>query len=315
MKLRWRAALDLFKTAFKGWKADNCLSMGAAVAFYSMLSMAPLLVLVITVAGLVIGREEAQELLFTQLSGLLGDTGAEGIKTVLDGASTQKEGLFNSLVSGFVLLIGATTVMGELQDDLNRIWKATSAKASGIWGQVRKRLLSFSLIVVLGFLLLMSLAMSAAVAYLGTFLFGGMQSIAHVLEFLASLLLTTVIFAMTFKILPARRIPWSDVLVGSLVTALLFGVGKFLIGLYIGKSAVASDFGAAGTLVAAIVWVYYSSQIFFFGAEVTRAYSESHGSRRNEAANSEFRSDEAAMIARAEKIVKGRDPILLQKRS
>jgi membrane protein len=310
-----RSAPRLFKEAAKGWKADNCLSMGAALAFYSLLSMAPLMVLVITIAGLVIGRDEAQALLFTQLSGLLGDTGAEGVRTVLDSASSDKEGIIQSVISAFVLLVGATTVFGELQDDLNRIWKAEAPKSAGIWGQVKKRLLSFGLIVVLGFLLLVSLAVSAAVSYLGSvWLAGAAEGLAHALELLGSLAVMTLLFALTFKILPSRGIPWSDVMVGALVTAVLFSIGKFLIGLYIGKSAVASDFGAAGTLVVAILWVYYSSQIFFFGAELTRAYSLGLGSSRQEAANSDFNSDEAAMVARARRIVKGRDPVLVQKR-
>jgi len=314
MELTLRAVPRLFKEAAKGWKADNCLSMGAALAFYSLLSMAPLLVLVITVAGLVIGRDEAQALLFTQLSGLLGETGAEGVRTLLDAASSEKEGLIQSVISFFVLLVGATTVFGELQDDLNRIWKAESPKSAGIWGQVKKRLLSFGLIVVVGFLLLVSLAVSALVSYLGSvWLAGAAEGLAHALELLGSLIVMTALFALTFRILPNRSIPWSDVLVGALVTAVLFSIGKFLIGLYIGKSAVASDFGAAGTLVVAILWVYYSSQIFFFGAELTRAYSLGLGSSRREAANSEFSSDEAAMVERARRIVKGRDPVLVAK--
>jgi membrane protein len=316
MKLNFKSVLSLFKSAFKGWSDDNCLSMGAALAFYSLLSMAPLLVLVITVAGLVVGKEEAATLLFTQLSGLLGDTGAEGIRSLLNSASSEKEGLVQSAISFVVLLVGATTVFGELQDDLNRIWKASAAKVSGIWGQIRKRLLSFGLIVVIGFLLLTSLVVSAAVSFAASHLLGGQTAVlARVLEFLGSLLVMTALFALTFKILPNRKIPWSDVLIGALVTAVLFAIGKTLIGLYIGKSAVASDFGAAGTLVVAIIWVYYSSQIFFFGAELTRAYSLEHGSRKTEeAANSEYGSDTAAMLARARKIVKGKDPVLIQKR-
>jgi membrane protein len=317
VKLTPRSILGLFKTAAKGWKADNCLSMGAALAFYSLLSMAPLMVLVITVAGLVIGRDEAQALLFTQLSGLLGETGAEGVKSVLDAASSDKDGIFQSVVSGIVLIIAATTVFGELQDDLNRIWKADTPKAAGILGEVRKRLLSFGLIVAIGFLLLVSLAVSAFVAYLGSvWLAGAARGLAHGLELAGSLLLMTALFAVTFRILPSRRIPWSDVLVGAFVTAVLFSIGKSLIGLYIGKSALASGFGAAGTLVVVIFWVYYSSQIFFFGAQLTRAYSLELGSRSAEqAANSDFGSDEAAMLARATRIVKGRDPVLVQKRS
>jgi len=300
----------LFKQALKGWKADNCLSMGAALAFYSLLSMGPLLVLVITLAGVIIGQDEAQRLLMTQLSGLLGDAGAEGVQNVLEGARSDKEGIVQVLISGFVLLVGATTVLGELQDDLNRIWKCEAPKAAGIWGQVRKRLLSFGLILVIGLLLLVSLALSAAVSYMGAHWFGGSAAVARVLEMTASLAVTTGLFAMTFKILPARRIPWGDVLLGALITALLFAIGKYLIGLYIGKSAVASDFGAAGTVVVVIVWIYYSSQIFFLGAEFTRAYSLHHGSKSPEAANSDFGND-VAMVERARRIVRGQDPVLV----
>ena len=311
-----RQLLGLLKQSAKGWKADNCLSMGAALAFYSLLSLAPLLVLIITVAGLVIGRDQAQELLLTQASGLLGDTGSEGIKVVLQNASSQSDGIMQTVISAFMLLIGATTVFGELQDDLNRIWKCDAPKAAGIWGQVRKRLLSFGLIVSIGFLLLLSLAVSAAVAYVGSLWFGGAgETLGHVLDFVGSLAITTLLFAAVFKILPSRRIPWGDVMLGSLLTALLFGIGKFLIGLYIGKNETVTTFGAAGTLIVTILWVYYSSQIFFFGAEFTRAYSMSHGSRSLEsAANSEFGTSEAAMVERAKQIVKGKDPVLLKKR-
>ncbi|HET6264242.1 MAG TPA: YihY/virulence factor BrkB family protein [Usitatibacter sp.] len=305
-----KALWGLLREALSGWKADNCLSMGAALAFYSLLSMGPLLVLVISLAGLIVGRDEAQRVLMTQLSGLLGNTGAEAVRNVLEAARDEKEGIFQTVLSAFILLIGATTVLGELQDDLNRIWKSTAAKAAGIWGQVRKRLLSFGLIIVVGLLLLISLAVSAAVTYMGTW-FGGNDLLARALELTASLFLSTLLFAMTFKILPARRIPWGDVLLGALVTAVLFGIGKYLIGLYIGKSAVASGFGAAGTLVVVILWVYYSSQIFFVGAELTRAYSLRHGSRSADAAaNSDF-GGEASLVDRARRIVQGRDPAVV----
>jgi membrane protein len=307
----WKVA----RSALSGWSADNCASMGAALAFYSLLSMAPLMMLVITLTGLVIGRDEAQQLLLTQLSGLLGDTGAEGVKTVLEASSNDKEGIMATVVSGLVLLVGATTVFAELQDDLNRIWKCDAAKSSGMWGFIRKRLLSFGLIVVIGLLLLTSLVVSAAVSYVASRWFGGFGAfVAHLLELAASLAIMTLLFALTFRILPARRIPWGDVVLGSFITAILFTIGKFLIGLYIGKSAVASSFGAAGTLVVAIVWVYYSAQIFFMGAEFTRAYAQEHGSKSlGRAANSDFGSD-AAMVERARRIVKGQDPVLIQKR-
>jgi membrane protein len=311
-RLRGRTVLALARDALRGWKDDNCLSMGAALAFYSMLSLAPLLVLVVSIAGLVIGRDEARELLLTQMSGLVGETGGQGIQALLDSASSEKEGLLQGAISFAMLLVGATTVLGELQDDLNRIWKSTSRKVSGLWGQVRKRLLSLGLIVALGFLMLVSLAVSAAVAYVGSTWLGRSEAAGQVLVLAGSLAIMTAIFALTFKVLPDRKIPWGDVVLGAFVTAVLFSIGKSVIGLYIGKSAVASDFGAAGTLVVVIVWVYYSSQIFFLGAELTRAYSSLHGSRRLDPANAEYGSD-AAMVERARKIVKGQDPVLLRK--
>jgi membrane protein len=297
----------LFKLALKGWNADNCLSMGAALAFYSLLSMAPLLVLVITLAGIFIGRDEAHELLLTQMSGLLGETGGQGVRTLLESASHDQKGLLQTLVSFALLVVGATTVFGELQDDLNRIWKAKADKASGIWSQVRKRLLSFGLIVVIGFLLLTSLAVSAAISYMGGNWFGGTEAVARTLETAASLVVMTFLFGLTFKILPSQRPAWRDVLLGAFITAVLFSLGKYLIGLYIGKSAIASDFGSAGTVVVVIVWVYYSSQTFFLGAEFTRAYAVWRATR-HEAANSDFGTESDEMLELAKHIVSGTPP-------
>jgi membrane protein len=296
-----REAPRLLKLAVKGWKADNCLSMGAALAFYSLLSMAPLLVLVITLAGIFIGRDEAHDLLLAQMSGLLGEAGGQGVRTLLESASQEDKGLVQTLVSFGLLVVGATTVFGELQDDLNRIWKAKLDAASGIWSQIRKRLLSFGLIVVIGFLLLTSLVVSAAISYMGDQV-GGNEVVARSLEFVASLAAMTFLFALTFKILPSQRPAWRDVVLGAFITAVLFSIGKYLIGLYIGKSAIASDFGAAGTVVVVIVWVYYSSQTFFLGAEFTRAYAVWHATR-HEAANSDFSSEPDEMVEVAKKIV------------
>jgi len=297
----------LLKLAFKGWKADNCLSMGAALAFYSLLSMAPLLVLVITLAGIFIGRDQAHDLLLTQMSGLLGDAGGQGVRTVLESASQDQKGLLQTVLSFVLLVVGATTVFGELQDDLNRIWKAKLDPKSGIWSQVRKRLLSFGLIVVIGFLLLTSLAVSAAISYMGGQWFGGNETVARTLEMLSSLAVMTFLFGLTFKVLPSQRPAWRDLILGAFITALLFSIGKYLIGLYIGKSAIASQFGAAGTVVVVIVWVYYSSQIFFLGAEFTRAYAVWHATR-HEAANSDFSSEPDEMVELAKHIVSGTPP-------
>ncbi len=309
-----KALFALVKRTLSGFSGDNAASMGAALAFYSLLSMAPLLVIVIAIAGIVIGQDQARDLLLTQLTGLLGDTGAQGVSEMLNAASRQKDGIIQASVGVVALLFGATTVLAELQDDLDRIWKCEAPKSSGAWGWLRRRFITFGLIVVLGFLLLVSLVVSAAVSYMGAAWFGGSEAMGHVLEFVGSIIVMSGLFALTFKILPSRRIPWGDVLLGSVITAFLFEIGKFLIGLYLGKSAVASNFGAAGTVVVAILWVYYSAQIFFFGAELTRAYSTSHGSKRMErAANSDF--TEENMVKRAERIVRGNDPDLTRKPS
>lgn len=306
-----RHLLDLAKRAFKGWSDDGANSMGAALAFYTLLSMAPLLVLVITLAGFFIGRDEAQEVLMGQVSGLLGDTGAEGIETVLQAADNREGGLVATVVSLLTLLLGATTVFAELKTDLDRIWKTKSAKASGMWKFLRARLLSFGMVVTIGFLLLVSLAVSATISYLGTYFFAEAAVLMRVLEFIGSMIVTTVLFAAVYKVLPSESIAWRDVWIGAAVTALLFWIGKFLIGLYIGHSAMASSFGAAGTIVVTIVWVYYSAQVFFLGAEFTREFALSHGTRSHgpDAANSDFiRTDD--MLARARSIVKGKDPVL-----
>jgi membrane protein len=297
--------LDLAKRAFKGWSDDGANSMGAALAFYTLLSMAPLLVLVITLAGLFIGRDAAQEVLMGQVSGLLGETGAKGIESVLLAADNKEGGAIATVVSLLTLILGATTVFAELKTDLDRIWKATAPKASGVWKFLRARLLSFGMVVTIGFLLLVSLAVSAAISYIGATFFADAAALMRVLEFAGSMIVTTVLFAAVYKVLPSEPIAWRDVWVGAAVTALLFWIGKFLIGLYIGRSAVASSFGAAGTIVVTIVWVYYSAQVFFLGAEFTREYALSHGTRSGglDAANSDPLRDDEDMVARARKIV------------
>jgi membrane protein len=309
---RVRDFLGLFKSAFQGWSADDGASMGAALAFYTLFSLAPLLVLVIAIAGLVVGHDEAQRQLLAELSGLLGETGAQGVKSLLDATATQKDGLIATAVSLATLALGATTVFAELRQDLDRIWRCKAKQGAGLWGMVRARFLSFGLIVAIGFLLLVSLAVSAALSYLGGLL-GDAVAAMRAIELAVSLAVTTGLFALVFKVLPSTRIDWGDVWAGAFVTALLFWIGKFLIGLYLGRSAIASSYGAAGTLVVAIMWVYYSAQIFFYGAELTREYARSRGSHRvADAANSDFAREDDAMVARARRIVKGRDPALVR---
>jgi membrane protein len=312
VKLSPRAFVGIVRRAAGGWSDDNASSMGAAVAFYTLLSMAPLLVLVITLAGFVIGRDEAQRLLLTQMSGLLGETGAQGVRVVLEAAQDPSGGIIATVVSLATLVVGATTVFAELKSDLDRIWKTQTERASGVWAYVRTRLLSFGLVVTIGFLLLVSLAVSAALSYLGTSFFGGAESAMHALDFFGSVIVSTLLFAAVYKVLPSTPIAWRDVLVGALVTAVLFWVGKMLIGLYLGKSSTASSFGAAGTVVVTIVWVYYSSMVFFYGAEFTRQYALSHGSR-HDAANADYARADEDMLVRARRIVSGKDPVLTRR--
>ena len=276
----------LLKESVSAWIGDYAPSMGAALAYYTMFSLAPLLLIVIAVAGLVFGRDAAQGEVFTQLRDLMGDEGAVAVQGLLKSASEPATGTLAIVLGGLALFIGATTVFGELQTSLDRIWRAPSLKkGSGIWTLVRERLLSFGMILTIGFLLLVSLVLSAALAALGKWWnpsFRGWEAMLHVANFVLGFLVITVLFALIYKILPRVRIAWRDVWIGAAVTSVLFAIGKFAIGLYLGKSGIASGFGAAGSIVLLLVWVYYSAQIFLLGAEFTWVYAYRLGSRRNE---------------------------------
>jgi membrane protein len=286
--MHFRNSAALVKEASNAWVEDRAASMGAALSYYSVFSVAPLLLIVIAVAGLVFGQEAAQGAVVAQLQGLLGDSGAEIVQEMLESVSEPKEGVVATVTGLALLLVGATTVFAELQDDLDRVWKAPArAKPSGIWGWVRARILSFGMILAIGFLLLVSLLVSAAISALGDWwgsLFSGWETLAQVINFLLSFGLVTAMFAFIYRFMPDVRIEWRDVWIGAGVTALLFTVGKFLIGLYIGRSSVASGFGAAGSLAVLLLWVYYSAQIFLLGAEFTWVYAHSYGSRRDKPA-------------------------------
>jgi len=276
---------SLVKKAGSAWLEDYAPSMGAALSYYTVFSLAPMLLIVIAVAGLVFGRDAAQGALFEQLSGLMGADAAKAVEGILASASKPSEGVWASVIGVVVLLIGATTVFGELQDALDRIWRSPAKeKGGGIWGLLRTRFLSFGMILGIAFLLMVSLVVGAAVSALGKWwspIFGGWEVLAQVVTFLFGLVVSTVAFAMIYKLMPRAKVEWHDVWIGAFVTAVLFSLGRFLIGLYIGKSGVASGFGAAGSLVIVFVWVYYSAQIFLLGAEFTWAFANSYGSKRN----------------------------------
>ncbi len=276
---------NLSKTAVMSWIDDFAPSMGAALAYYTVFSIAPLLIIVIAVAGLVFDQQAAQEAIIAQAQGLLGAEGTDAIKAMLENAQQPKEGIFAGTISVVMLFIGATTVFAELESDLNRIWKVEAPKQSGLWSFILTRLLSIGMVLALGFLLLISLVVSAGLAAWGRYwggMFGGMETLLQAANFILSFVVITVLFAIIYKFLPQAKVQWRDVWVGAGVTSLLFGIGKLLIGLYIGKAAVSSAYGAAGALVVLLVWVYYSSQIFLLGAEFTKAYANSHGSLKNE---------------------------------
>jgi membrane protein len=274
---------DLIRKSLRAWVDDYAPSMGAALAYYTLFSIAPLLIIAIAVAGLVFGQEAARGEIVAQIQGLIGREGAIAVQGLLKSANEPAHDIFATVVGIITLVIGATTVFGELQSDLDRIWRVpTPAKLSGIWSLLRSRLLSFGLVLGLGFLLLVSLVVSAAIAAFGKWSYGffeGREAYLHALNFGISFAITTLLFALIYKLMPRARIAWRDVWVGAAVTSLLFEIGKFLIGLYLGTTSVASGFGAAGSLVVLLLWVYFSAQIFLLGAEFTWVYSHEYGSK------------------------------------
>jgi membrane protein len=280
--MQLRRLTQVLRRAADGWIDDHAQSMGAALSYYTVFSIAPLLLIAISVAGLVFGQSTAQDAIIDQLRLLMGEAGADAIRQLLKNVSRPSEGIAGMVVGGVVLLVGATSVFAELQDDLNRIWDAPAReKAAGWWLWLRTRLLSMGMILAIGFLMLVSLAASAAFdafAAWSNALVGAEEAAAHVVNFIVGLLLTTVMFGLIYRFMPQERVQWRDVAIGALVTAVLFAIGKFAIGLYIGRSALASGFGAAGSLAVLLAWVYYSAQIFLFGAEFTWAYAHVAGS-------------------------------------
>ena len=251
--------------------------MGAALAFYATFSIAPILVIAIAIAGFVFGPEAARGEVVAQISGVTGKGGAETIQALLAGAYRSDLGVWASVVAGITLLVAATSVFAELKDSLDVIWGKQTPERGGVMALLRGRLVSFGLILTMGFLLLVSLVVSAALAALqkswGDWL-GGMEWLLGAVNAVFSFVVVAVLFASIYKWLPDPRIAWRDAIVGAAVTAALFTLGKFVIGLYLGNSNIASGFGAAGSLIAILLWVYYSSQIFFMGAELTRVFTE-----------------------------------------
>ncbi|MDM0108435.1 YihY/virulence factor BrkB family protein [Variovorax sp. J22R24] len=301
---------DLCRKAVMAWVDDYAPSMGAAISYYTIFSLAPLLVIVIAVAGAIFGRDAVQQEIVGQIGGLVGADGAGAVEAMLRAASDTDKGLIAGLISAGVLLVGATTVFAELQSALDRIWHVPEReKPSGLWAVLRARLLSFGLILGLAFLLMVSLMVSAALAAFDSW-FGGLlpgwEVLMQWVNVLISFAILTVLFAMIFKLMPSSPIDWRDVWIGAAVTAVLFEVGKLLIGLYIGKAGVTESFAAAGSLVVLVAWVYYAAQIFLLGAEFTKVYADEHGSLAGAKAQQATR--QAAQVAEAGTDVAAIDP-------
>lgn len=264
---------QLARTAAAGWWNDRAMSLGAAISFFTLFSLAPMLLAVISAAGLVYGQEAAQGAIVGELGGLLG----EEVASARDFGS----GVVGTIVGVVLFLVLTTSAFVEIQDDLNVIWKVQPA-STGLMGLVRTRLLSLSVVAGIGFLLLVSLVIDAGVTAMGAYLearVSGVLALVQIINGTASFLFATLLFAMIFKILPAVDLAWRDVWTGVIVTGVMFTAGKVLIGLYIGRSGVPSAYGAAASVITIILWIYYSSLILLFGAEFTKAYAETHGSR------------------------------------
>lgn len=270
------AAWRLLKRSFLQWSEDDCLQLGAALAYYTVFSLAPVLVIVIAVAGALFGHEAAQGEIVGQIRGVVGEEAATAIQSLVQSAGRPGTGPWATLVGLFVLLLGSTSAFSQLQSALNRIWDVPTREHAGIGSLIRARLLSFAAVLGTGFLLSVSLVLSAAVAALsrvGGGLIPGLGGVLWLADVLGSMIVHTLLFAMIFKLLPDAGVRWRDVWVGAAVTAGLFFIGKFVIGAYLGSSDLGAAYGAAGWVILILAWVYYSAQIVLFGAEFTYAYA------------------------------------------
>jgi membrane protein len=281
--------LELLKLSYEGWKADKASRLAAALAYYTIFSLAPLLVIVIALAGLIWQRDVVQAQVIYEVQSLVGSQGAEFVSELLTSVSNPAEGILATTVGIATLLVGALGVFNELHNALNTIWGISEEKPKSLLDSIKKvivdRFLSFTMILGIGFLLLVSLVVSAVISATQEMVgnaFPIPESVLQMVNLLISIGVITVLFAFLFKFLPDVKIAWRDVWMGAFVTALLFSLGKTLIGLYLGNSAITSSFGAAGSLALLLVWVYYSAQIMFFGAEFTQVYANKYGSKINE---------------------------------
>jgi membrane protein len=271
----------LFKTAFVQWYNDGPFQLAAALAYYTLFSLAPLLIILIGIVGVFFGEFAAESYIVGAITGLVGPQSARAVQEIVRNASQQGGGLLATIVGIALLLFGAGGVVGQLQFSLNTVWGVKAQTARGWWPIIRARFLSYAMLLAIGFLLLVSLVVTTVVSAISEYFNQLVPVLAFVwpiVDVAVSFVLVTILFALIYKVLPDAQIAWRDVWIGAALTSLLFSIGKFLIGLYLGKSTVASAYGAAGSLITVLLWVYYSALIFFFGAEVTRVYATQYGS-------------------------------------
>jgi membrane protein len=282
--------ISFFKAGFADWSEDKASRLAAALSYYSAVSLAPLLIILLGIAGLVFGQEAATGQVAAQIQGFLGEQSAQAIQDIIANANKPDTGILSTIIGTVILLLGASGVFGELQDGLNTVWEVKPKPGRGILGIIKHRFLSMAMVLGIGFLLLVSLVLSAALAALGTYLGGVLPVpalVLHLINFIVSFGVITLLFALMYKFVPDVEISWNDVWIGAAITALLFTIGKILIGLYLGRSTVGSTYGAAGSLIVILIWIYYSAQILFFGAELTQVYTNKYGSRMKPAKDAE----------------------------
>jgi len=272
---------NALKEAGKKWMEHKSPKAGASLAYYSIFSIGPLIVVAISVATLLFQREGVQGQVIDQIRGMIGDKGAEAVRTMLSSAGKPSEGIFATVIGTVTLLFAAIGVVVQLKEALNTVWEVEPVKRSGIWGFVRDYVLSFAGVLALGFLLLVSMLLTATLAAVGKFMVGFLpEPLMQGIGFLVSFTVISLMFALLFKWMPDAEVEWRDVVLGALGTAALFEIGKFAIGFYIGKQGVESSYGASASIVIVLIWVYYSAQILLFGAEFTHARAEQRRSAR-----------------------------------
>ncbi len=282
MRISVRSIFKLLQEAVKEWQEDKVSLLAAALAYYTVFSITPLLVIAIAIAGAVFGQDTARGEIIEQINSLVGSQGAQAIEMALANANQPQLGGIASIISVVVLLIGASGVFAQLQEALNTVWNVKAKPNAGIWGFIRKRLLSFGMVLVIGFLLLVSLVLSAMLSGIGKLqidILPGFLPFWRFLNFGVSFGFISLLFALIYYYLPDVTMRWKDVWVGAIITALLFTVGKFLIGLYLGSGTLGSAYGAAGSLIVFLTWVFYSAQILLFGAECTQVYARKYGKK------------------------------------